>query len=502
MEALFMVPALTNNLQLINCTIERNFAFSGAAVYMDSSKLNVSFCRFNINTAINQGGGIYLIGCDSVVIDSSKFNNNNTQQLSGGHVYSRTTNLVVKNSVLSEGSARHGGAIAARELSSRLSVFNCEFENNTTSINVNGFGAAIDSDLCCEVNIVDSRFENNSCAFGGAIAIQQDSGYFMISGCEFYDNTATQLGGAISISGDWLGEERVPTGNILNSVFVGNKALLGGGGGAIMASVVNLNIKNSLIANNDAELAEGGGVYFRLRYSDVLLMKCSIVNSTIVNNNSRTLGAGVNTGIYGPGEIKLTLQNNIFKNVGDNFGSRDLLDRDVIVSKGGNLSSDSSLIDVFVNTNDLNNTDPLFIDFDLDFRLQDLSPCVNNGISAGAPAFDLIGNPRLGNVDMGAYENQNVSSVFSRYFESFGQLDIQPNPVIDQLHFSLENEWIGEIDIRLLDQFGKVMYRNQEIKHERILATSISATEYPAGIFYLHLSNGVQQSVKKVVISQ
>ncbi len=34
------------------------------------------------------------------------------------------------------------------------------------------------------------------------------------------------------------------------------------------------------------------------------------------------------------------------------------------------------------------------------------SPCINTGLSTGAPATDILGNSRIGAVDMGAYEYQ------------------------------------------------------------------------------------------------
>lgn len=55
----------------------------------------------------------------------------------------------------------------------------------------------------------------------------------------------------------------------------------------------------------------------------------------------------------------------------------------------------------------LRNTDPQFVDkTELDFRLKSTSPAINAGISNGV-LFDILGNPRTGNPDIGAYEYSN-----------------------------------------------------------------------------------------------
>jgi hypothetical protein len=53
------------------------------------------------------------------------------------------------------------------------------------------------------------------------------------------------------------------------------------------------------------------------------------------------------------------------------------------------------------------NADPKFVGKDsLDFRLKSTSPAINTGKSNGV-LFDILGNPRTGNPDIGAYEYQN-----------------------------------------------------------------------------------------------
>ncbi len=57
------------------------------------------------------------------------------------------------------------------------------------------------------------------------------------------------------------------------------------------------------------------------------------------------------------------------------------------------------------------NSNPLFVDaVNGDLHLQETSPCIDTGTADGAPADDIIGNPRPAGsgYDMGAYEHQGA----------------------------------------------------------------------------------------------
>ena len=113
---------------------------------------------------------------------------------------------------------------------------------------------------------------------------------------------------------------------------------------------------------------------------------------------------------------------------------------------------------IFTNTNDLNDTDPLFVDIhDFDYQLQDDSPAVDAGIPDGAPLTDIEGNPRVGEVDMGAFENQTISNIFEER-ASLGHLSIFPNPVSADSKILLESEWTGLMQIDIMNADGKVIY--------------------------------------------
>src|SRR5207302_1962326 len=64
---------------------------------------------------------------------------------------------------------------------------------------------------------------------------------------------------------------------------------------------------------------------------------------------------------------------------------------------GGNIDSDPR----FVNTINPAGPDGIWITNDDGLRLRSDSPCIDAGSSTGAPATDILGNPRIGAPDIG-----------------------------------------------------------------------------------------------------
>jgi len=75
--------------------------------------------------------------------------------------------------------------------------------------------------------------------------------------------------------------------------------------------------------------------------------------------------------------------------------------------------------------------DPLFVDYvHGDFHLSDISPCIDAGTNIllnNDFLFDKEGNKRLGNVDLGAYENMNVHKNTAPVFSGPDSFDLYEN---------------------------------------------------------------------------
>jgi hypothetical protein len=131
----------------------------------------------------------------------------------------------------------------------------------------------------------------------------------------------------------------------------------------------------------------------------------------------------------------------------------------------------------------------MFVDIDdFDYHLQDDSPAVNSGNPDGAPITDIEGNPRVDEVDMGAYENQNSVGVFEEK-TALGNLSIFPNPVSDASKISLDSDWNGLMEIQIINANGKVIYSRQTQKFAENLVEAFPSIELTSGIYYLKISN-------------
>ncbi len=211
-----------------------------------------------------------------------------------------------------------------------------------------------------ELRITDCIFAGNRAAFdGGAVLVTQRRAVF--TNCIFTNNHAFLAGGAISLT--------YAAFSFTNCTFTGNSA---GQGGAVVAPVdnrdwpTNCNFINCTFAGNSATQKGGAISCFILYPRDMMTLK-----NCILWGNSAPQGAQV----YEDPKKPLTIA------WCDIQGGR---------PGEGNLDSD-----------------PLFVDpAGHDLHLMENSPAIDAGTAAGAPAFDLDGNPRPNGagIDMGAYE--------------------------------------------------------------------------------------------------
>lgn len=200
------------------------------------------------------------------------------------------------------GSGTTGGAVAFGFGSGNLSFNNCIFSNNANSavgspnavstlvftgctfIGNSGSSGGAARTGTSDFEFIDCNFLNNTATtLGGALYINNSSG-ITITGCTFQGNSAP-YGGAICNFNPFTG----PNEQLDDSVFDGNTATDVNGGGAIWTAH-NTPISNCQFIGNIAQTGPGGAVHCIGINAVATLTNCTF------DQNEATIGGGVATG--------------------------------------------------------------------------------------------------------------------------------------------------------------------------------------------------------------
>ena len=435
----------------INCNFKTNFAATAAGIFASGgSKYELKDCVFFENNASGGwGGGVasYQQGTSGTITDC-EFTRNIARTSGGGMIIGFKSDVKINTSSFNENVARFGAGIYTQNDSTQLTINSAEFkgnraENNGGGIFISGGGL---------LNVDQSKFEVNNADIGGAISMAEDSvniASLNLSNTTLTFNIAQNQGGGVWLSGT--------DATITNCLFNGNIALGQGLGGALSNNAANgdttfLNLINNTIVNNTAANSAGLSFWEQADSGDL--------NAQILN-----------TIVYNPEGINYFIEE----------GTPNLS------SLGGNLSGDNTMLTILTETNDLNETNPLFENLDdEDFHLSMASPCINKGIEMGAPLLDLEGNPRVGEVDMGAYEFQGVVST-EELVLSPEQLEVFPNPSINHFSFRLENDWKGNVDVVLYNILGQKVLQTSFEKSGTLLQQKLNISQLQKGKYLLVL---------------
>jgi len=213
-----------------------------------------------------------------LTLDSLRFINGNYSY--GGAIKFKGFHLNVSNSIFSNNTSTNGGAIASSESYGVVRINNCSFSLNSA---INGLGGSLYSGG--EVIVIDSDFSNSEAKKGGAIFSARK---MSIENCTFNDNTATEEGGAVSLSSNT--STYYSPFLVTNSTFDNNSADFGG---AIYTyfynTEVDLIIDQSTFDNNHSVWSGGAILASSYWYKSSI----DINNSQITNNTSDNAGAGI-----------------------------------------------------------------------------------------------------------------------------------------------------------------------------------------------------------------
>lgn len=508
-----------NNIQLHKTNFINNIAESfGGGIYFGIAVASIDSCYFSQNVGPDTGGAIVLINGEYTVLNSEFDGNtakNSINNSSSGGIYHGTSGggpslLVLRNSKFTNNESNFGGALSNVGANANGIIEDCIFENNIAT----NSGGAISSSFSSVSAIRNCVIKNNSAAYGGGLYSVDANSFVTLESIHFEGNSALgnydSEGGAIKLSG-------TTTMDITNSNFINNESEAGGAihteelsldganlevgnsyfisniaafeGGAINLHNCDLKLTNCAFSDNGGNLVTGGGIHVNGYAGGNQVVD---IMNTSFGENKASIGASIAHQVNGL-QSTINLQNTILGNDPTGVSNYEvLMGSPVVNSLGGNLSADGSLSTVLVGPNDLNNTNPQFVDAtNQDLHLQASSPCINKGIVAGAPLTDIEGNPRVGITDMGAYESAVSTSIYSIEEDALA-LKVFPNPAYDVLNVSLDYPREGNTTVELLGVNGAVLMKKTVNKAREPLETQFNVRQLANGIYKIKVMHNGQ----------
>ncbi len=402
-------------------------------------------------TAVNQ-----TIGWGGIRIDSSDISTLTYCRLEFG----RTAGSYPDN---------HGGALAL--FGSDAIISNCIFADNEATANDSGMGGAVyasgtggpDEPLTRFIKCLFIR--NHAYGEGGAIKFTMDMNT-EITGCEFIDNNCNYGGGAISFYG-------VAGTRVDGSLFTDNYTMYGNGGAMNTLGYSNtVFIVNCSISRNTAVTGDGGAINFA--YANAFL-----VNTIVYENN----------GMYSD-DIHL-----------DWGAVAEIHYCNATIPSGATASHNIT-------------ENPLFVDPDnLDFQLQEDSPCINAGI-----AYFAVGGYVLVNLDSDQYYGPAPDMGSSEFIPATASTDPSigsgtadkllqnyPNPFSSgtAINYALSRDCF--VEVKVFDVSGReirsLVNANQKIGHKSISWDGLdnSGQYIDQGTYFIRMQAGDKESCQRIL---
>ena len=197
-------------------------------------------------------------------------NSNTDDRINGGAISIGADCVLYNCSFIDNKAKSWGGAIDMNPGGGTL--INCKFINNTAP---DGGGAIATAGII--LNIIDCIFEDNYAGYGGAVLGGNTASILYVTGTTFKNNSASTYAGALRFEGE---------GNISDSIFIDNHAVLGGG--AVYMWGYHHEIKDSKFINNSA--AEGGAIIS-------LSSDLKLIYDYFKNNRASSFGGAVKSNL-------------------------------------------------------------------------------------------------------------------------------------------------------------------------------------------------------------
>lgn len=210
--------------------------------------------------------------------------NSTSAAYTGAGVFRQVAAVRISNSsFLHTAAQKQGGCLRLLQVG-QVEVRESLFEDNVlvlASDNNNGGALSVDSSQVLLIH--DTRFSAARAAEGGAVFAKSIASRVELANVLIADSEAEQAGGALFVTDSHLVK-------IVDSVFVENRALSRGGGGAVhIQGASSVHSQNSSYRYNAAEQGEGGALY--LESVETVLLQGDIYGNN-TSSNSSTDGRG------------------------------------------------------------------------------------------------------------------------------------------------------------------------------------------------------------------
>ncbi|MCB2222357.1 MAG: right-handed parallel beta-helix repeat-containing protein [Bacteroidetes bacterium] len=457
---------------------------NGAVLIIDhASGINIS----DLTVTGGSDNGISVSACDPVLQNITISNNN------GIGIYCDQSNPVIENVFIS---GNTGGLMC---------INNSNPDMLNTTIYGNGYGIACEN--ASNPYLYNAEISGNN---GRGVLCSSNSNPFL----ENVLITGNKGGIYCSQSSPTLINVTISE-NTVNGFWSSG----GYGGGIYCEDHSSPLLENVIISDNSVTKSWqgtggfGGGVYCK--------DSCDLVLKNVLfsGNSAEYTGGGMACWIYcNPLLINVTMTNNTAGSTGGAFYSY-ISSNPVIVNAifWDDLPNEVFATYITINYSDIQGgwegegnieEDPLFMGFgDYPYALSDESPCINTGTpdttGLNLPELDLAGNPRFygGRIDMGAYENQNMSTFVNQFVsdEDF-EFHCQPNPFSDELTITYVLPELAHTKIEIYNSAGgvvKVVSNNLQPEGKHVC--HLKTDDLPAGVYFCKVKTNERKQTKKII---
>ena len=121
----------SSTVSISDCRFQNNYANNGGAIYVALSHITINGSIFNYNRAHTYGGGIFSYS-STAIVDNTTFSENSAQWYDGGAIYHYSGYIHATNTVFAGNRARRGGAIRMNTYSYTyryVIIIGCQFIN-------------------------------------------------------------------------------------------------------------------------------------------------------------------------------------------------------------------------------------------------------------------------------------------------------------------------------------------------------------------------------------